>query len=350
MSDTGIRKEWIITAVLGAFLVIGAVLHFTQGPSMADPTYGEPWGVMIATFFFLAGGAAGAVMLAALPQFQVKGTELQRRALNAMSLGLGIGAAMTIFLHMGRPLVAWRMIIGNWGSLFAWDGVSLGAVIIVAIVGFFVERSRILGGLGIVTGTALLLVEGLIMSTSPSRPLWTMTAGPAVFILAGLATGVALALLLTSASSEPSVATLFRWMLAAMTALIAVLSLEDMVAAALSGEQGAANVAWQVLSSPGGAVFYLSLILLAIGASTSLLSKKAASLRWAAVASLLGIYLSKVDLLTAGQSQPLITLFGTSSLVIHPSSVLWTIGAFAVVMASLLVLAPPLTRTGSIKA
>jgi formate-dependent nitrite reductase membrane component NrfD len=225
------------------------------------------WGWEIPVYLFLGGMAAGVMILSSLLALRRAERSPAARwlALAAPVLvSLGMGA---LFLDLAHKLHVWRFYLAfrwtspmSWGSwilivvypvtlLFGLAALSEGqleaAAALARRVGLegLLRRARALAlpraarlaWVHLVTGVALGVYTGILLSTLGARALWSSALLGPLFLVSGLSTGAALLLLFPISSEERHF--LVRWDLLAIGLELVVLLL-FLAGLATSGADG----------------------------------------------------------------------------------------------------------------
>jgi protein NrfD len=258
------------------------------------------WGWEIPVYLFLGGMAAGVMILTAALWMKREDRSPAARWLAFAApvlVSLGMGA---LFLDLAHKLHVWRFYLAfRWTSPMSWGAWILVLVypvsLVAALAGLdeaqaekaiaLAGRVR-LGGLAraartfglanapalrwasVVTGVALGVYTGVLLSTLGARALWSSSLLGPLFLVSGVSTGAALLLLCRRISDEER-HLLARWDRVAMALELAVLLL-FLAGLVTSGATGKA-AAGLLLGGPFTAPFW-SLVIIAGLAVPSLLA------------------------------------------------------------------------------
>ena len=190
----------------------------TRHNPMVDPNL-HVWGWEIPVYLFLGGWVAGSMIIAGwLARVGRKPGDgcvchvLPWLSLVLLSLGMG-----ALFLDLEHKLYVWRMYLtfepaspmswGGWILLLVYPVLLLGAI--ASLPPDLLARwhrlaalaarlrvpplARVLGTVSIVTGVALGIYTGILLSSLGARPLWASAALGPLFLVSGLSTGAAFA-------------------------------------------------------------------------------------------------------------------------------------------------------------
>lgn len=296
-------QPWLIAfAILVVVGLIAWFVQFSQGLDVLGVGQAIVWGAYIAAFFVMAGLGSGLVILAALGDLDVlPGLKALRRPLLIGAIASYVAAGFAILMDIGKPDRVLNMIFSpNFKSMFVWDFYTLAlSVILAAAYLWFGAKNKWLPIMAAIFATAVVVVEGWILSVSAGTPLWQNPMLPLVFFLDGLIVALAVVLLV---STQPKL----KGILAALLAGVVVLSLIELVTVSYGGTPEAKD-GMALLWSGGLAPFYWGALILGLVVPFVLLVWGGASRTNLVVASALaivGVFASKLAVLVAGQALP----------------------------------------------
>jgi formate-dependent nitrite reductase membrane component NrfD len=190
----------------------------TRDNPVIDPAM-HVWGWEVPVYLFLGGWVAGSMVLAGW--FMRRGREPGARCvcdvlpwISLVLISLGMGA---LFLDLEHKLYVWRMYLtlqpgspmwwGGWILILVYPVLALGAL--RSLPGDWLRRwpalarlaaglrapaaTRTLSTVSILTGAALGIYTGILLSSLGARPLWASAALGPLFLVSGLSTGAAFA-------------------------------------------------------------------------------------------------------------------------------------------------------------
>lgn len=298
---------WLIgLAVLVVIGIVAWVVQLTQGFEVLGVGQAIVWGAYIATFFSLAGLAGGLVILAALSDLGViPNLQPYRRGLLLGALAAYVASGFMILMDIGQPLRVLNLIFSaNLSSPFVWDFASLAvSVIVTAIYLFAGPKGKWLPALAGVVAALVMIMEGLILSLTVGGVLWHGGMMPVVFLVEGL---MAAAAILLIAQADPKVSAWLRRAVLVLLPIVVVLNLLEIAAVSYAGNpdaQAAVALFWSGNLTPlfwGQALFgiLLPFVLLAWA------SQNRTATIIAAVLVILGVLVTKLGALVAGQALP----------------------------------------------
>jgi len=257
----------------------------TRNNPLVDPAL-HVWGWEIPVYLFLGGWVAGSMIISGWlarrghgPGERSVGRVLPWLGLVLLSLGMG-----ALFLDLEHRLYVWRMYLtlqpaspmswGGWILVLVYPVLLLGVLATVPpgllarwpAVAALAARlrspavSRRLGIVSTVSGVALGIYTGILLSTLGARPLWASAALGPLFLVSGLSTGAAFAHLIARNPDEQSA--LLRadnLFLAVELALIGLILVGLLTASAVH-----AQAAGLLLGGPYTSVFWVFVVGLGI--------------------------------------------------------------------------------------
>ena len=257
----------------------------TRDNPMIDPAM-HVWGWEIPVYLFLGGWVAGSMVLAGwfMRRRREPGARCVCDALPWIGLvliSLGMGA---LFLDLEHQLYVWRMYLtlqpsspmswGGWILILVYPVLALGALrslpsdwltrwpAIARIAASLREpaATRALSNASMLTGIALGIYTGILLSSLGARPLWASAALGPLFLVSGLSTGAAFAHVIARDQGEQAA------LLRADNAFLAVeLVLIGLFLVGLTTASAVhANAAALLLGGPYTAVFWVFVVGLGI--------------------------------------------------------------------------------------
>jgi dimethyl sulfoxide reductase membrane subunit len=300
---------WLVG--LGVLAVIGLaawLIQLTQGFGVLGVNQSIVWGAYIATFFLLAGTGSGLVMFAALGDLAiVPAMKAYRRAFLLGAIASLIAAGLVILMDIGRPeRVIYMILSANFGSMFVWDFLCLAASVVVAAAYlYWGPKIKWLPGVALAIAGLVIIVEGWILAVSAGRPLWHNGLLPVVFLVEGLITALAAALLVGIKGDAGEKA---RSLLVVLLPAVLILSVLELVTVNSAGTPDAV-AGLQLLLSGSLAPLYWGQIILGLVLPLVLLvwaGKNPMAVMVAAALAVVGVFVAKLDLLVAGQALPFV--------------------------------------------
>jgi molybdopterin-containing oxidoreductase family membrane subunit len=231
---TGLRVAVWVMVILGLFAgTYGLIDRIQFGHLHAGYGSYVPWGLWVAGYIYLIGLSAGAFLLSTLVYvFRIKVFESIGKLALLIALTTLLGALFLIWIDLGHPLRAWRLIFHtNFGSVMGWMVWLYSAYFILLLIELWIamrhdfalqrglpgirgavarfmlfgktyiekdllERDawklRILGSIGIPLAIAFHGSVGAIFGVVGARPYWHSGMTPIMFLVGALASGGAL--------------------------------------------------------------------------------------------------------------------------------------------------------------
>jgi formate-dependent nitrite reductase membrane component NrfD len=270
--------------------VLSELVSTAHSPA-TDPQL-HVWGWEIPVYLFLGGFTAGILVLSGWalwqgrrnprphPTFSLASSGLFLVGATAISLGM-----LALLLDLGHKLYVWRLYL----TLKPWSPMSWGAWILLLVypvlaAGVLLDPPRALrqslaarlpvvdwmsesdvlrrgiGFVSIVTGVALGIYTGILLSALGARPLWSSGLLGPLFLVSGLSTAAAFA---HWAAPEPDERRQLAWLdslfLALELGLIALL-----LVGLLTSSGASAEAAGLLLGGPYTALFWVGVVGLGI--------------------------------------------------------------------------------------
>jgi formate-dependent nitrite reductase membrane component NrfD len=172
------------------------------------------WGVILAGYLFLGGLSGGAYIVGAVADLIKKDeyTALSKSGILASLISIVLGLVLLVF-DLKRfevaPLVILKaylrfpesiMTVGTW-IISAFTIVSLVTVLLWYLHGSVLIR-KVVEVVGIILGLATAAYTGILLSFARGVPFWDSGFLPWLFVLSGLLTGLAIAILLIPIGAE----------------------------------------------------------------------------------------------------------------------------------------------------
>jgi len=296
----------VVLAVLVIAGIFAWIVQLTQGFDVVGIGHEVIWGIYIAAFFLLLGMGCALVLITAAGDLGLlPGIQSRRRTLLTFAIGMFVAGGIAILMDIGRPARVLNLLFSpQWKSPFIWDFFALAITIVVTAVYWFAQpKGRTLPWVAGGMAALVITIEGWILGVLASRPLWHGGLTPVLFFLEALTAGCAFLMLVPGESQG--------WTRKALTGLLIItglVTLVDVVALSFSGATAAQEAMNLMLNGNLAALFWAQ-ILLGIVLPVILLMTipiiRLAEIS-AVVLAILGVLLSKLSLLIAGQAIPLL--------------------------------------------
>jgi molybdopterin-containing oxidoreductase family membrane subunit len=301
-----IPATYLVIAVILALAGIAAwIYQISAGMSVTNLGQQVVWGLYIAAFFTAVGAGASLLFLVGVSEFRpILLLSARRRALS-LALAAFIAGGFLITMDVGSPLNLWRLIAGlRFSSMMTWDFWLLVLAGLVTLVYLWQARAsqpaKALGWLGILSGIAVVAVEGWMLSVLAARPMWGSGLTLVSFLLGAAVAGLGLGTIFFSAHSDQlrTGLTLALW-------LSLLLVLAEVLTGLLSGEPRTLAEIRLLVAGPAAVIFWLQVV---AGLLIPLALLRIGSWTAAGILAVLGVLAEKVWLLTVGQTQPWLAL------------------------------------------
>lgn len=292
---------WAASIILTVAGLAAWIYQLVAGMSVTGYSQQVVWGLYIAAFFTAAAAGAGLLFLVGLSEFVPLAGLTRRKPLLMMSIASFVAAAFLILMDIGHPTQAWRLITAfRLNVPMTWDFWFLVIAGVVALVYLLSagESSRLMGALGIVASLALVTVEGILLASNASHPMW---GGLTIvgFLVGALLAGLALAMLVLPKDEALKLSNAMAWVLGISLGLV----LAEVLAGAVNANLHTIGMEEEVLSGLGSPFFWFQVV---AGLLLPLALLKYSSANWkvAAVASLalLGVLAEKSWILISEQA------------------------------------------------
>lgn len=204
----GKRLLQVLVATLLAGLVAG-VIALVQGHHVMGTTSEISWGILIATYVFLAVSSTGLCLVSSIGHvFGFKLFDpLAKRAVFLAIVSLLMGfAVMATELESPLKMARWILVSPNPRAPIWWMGMFYGIYVVLIVVELFFlfkddHRRASMAGLGSVfAAVAAYSNLGAVFGSSHARPFWYGPLLPIYFIASALLSGAAILMLVVTLS------------------------------------------------------------------------------------------------------------------------------------------------------
>ncbi len=233
------RIAWIVAIIAFAVGSVGLYQRLTLGHEAAN--YGSyiPWGLWVASYIYFIGLSAGAFLLSTLVYvFQIERLEKIGKLALWTALVTLVAAMFAIWMDLGHPARAWRLILNtNFSSVMGWMAWLYSAYFLLLITELWVairadlvacgdesglrgalcrfltfgrrdvstgallrdrRALRVLGTIGVPIAVAFHGGVGALFGVVGARPFWHGGLAPITFLIGALASGGALLAFITA--------------------------------------------------------------------------------------------------------------------------------------------------------
>jgi molybdopterin-containing oxidoreductase family membrane subunit len=329
------KKGSLITQVVLAVLAILGVacwiVQLTQGLQLTNQNNFNTWGLYIISFMLFTGVAAGCLIFTASTYLFKRMEEFKPFARITAYIALCgvVAAGLFIFVDLGNPQRAWRILTGfRLSSPMLWDTVILLAFVIVGVlltrqiilVQEGKKKEQSLRTISIVSFITGLFVMGtsFVFAMQVARPLWNNPVEPVSFLAAALVVALSLLIIVLALLNDTGRIKISSDRLGKMGKLAGVFLLFELfvvvgeVFIGLYAGAGDENqvIQWMV-AGKGAPFFWVELIAIVVGLVLSLMnSSKMAVIVTGASVSIFAIFMIKYNLLQSQLLNPLLRYAG----------------------------------------
>ncbi len=321
----------VVTGLFGLLMITGVIIgiygFFVGHEHVFNTTREVPWGLIIAAYAFFAITSTGLCLLAAISH-AFGGNKIAPLA-NRMvwlSLIILISGFMSIGMELENPwrMAIWNVISPNITSNIWWMGTLYGLAVGFMVLEFWLILNRhyklslALGVLGALAEIAANSCLGGVFATLPARPYWYGGQLPMYFLACAFTSGAAATVLFTHLAciirGKKMDQDIFiavqsaAKVLVLMLIMVSVATFWKMISFFVGGHVAGLEAAKTLLSGPLSNNFWyfevgiglaLPLALLVVTRLKSLVAMSAASLM-----TLIGMFVSRMDMVIAGQLVP----------------------------------------------
>ena len=321
----------VLSAMFGLLLVTGVVVglvgFFVGHEHVYNVSREVPWGLMISTYAFFAITSTGLCLLAAISH--VFGGNRLAPLANRM-VWLSLITILSAFIVIGMEIASpWRMAIyniisPNITSNIWWMGTLYGMALGFMLLEFWLILTRhysialALGILGALAEVAANTCLGGVFSTLAARPFWYGSQLPVYFLACAFLSGAAAAILFTHSASLIRGKELERpvfqgvqsagKVLLLMLILVSVATFWKMASFYVGGSSDGRTAANALYNGPLATSFWTFEIGIGLVAPVVLLvltrMRSIWALSTASLMVLVGMFIARLNMVTAGQIVP----------------------------------------------
>ena len=328
-ASTGAMTYWVAALAVGILIGFGCfIFQFTQGLGTTGLSNTITWGLYIVAFMFLIGISAGGLIVVA--GAELAGTK-RFESINRLAIVLSVAAvataAGTILPDLGRPQMAWKMMIQpHFTSPLVWDMAVLTLYLTIGLIDLWIITRvpiphRALRIMAIVSLPIAILVHSItawIFGLLVARPFWNTPLLAPLFITSALVSGTALVIATayvvertTAFTIEKNIYQGLRHLLLWFVSADAFLLFTEVMTTFVSGEPDHRDQLEILLTGKLAWVFWPEVILGVLIPVILLLSRLGQHRITLAISSgllLLGVLAKRINILFAAEFQPLIGL------------------------------------------
>lgn len=320
-----------LTGLFGLLLISGIAVglygFYAGHEHVYNNTREVPWGLLISTYAFFAITSTGLCLLAAISHI-FGGNKIAPLANRMVWLSLItiLSGFAVIGMEIENPwrMAIWNVISPNPTSNIWWMGTLYGLAVGFVVLEFWLILTRqyklalTLGLLGAFAETAANSCLGGVFATLPSHPFWYGGQLPMFFLACAFTSGAAAAVLFThyayAIRGKEMEEHVFHGVQAAakvmmlMLILVGVATFWKMVSFYVGGTSAGRVAADSLVSGPLANNFWIFEIGVGLVAPLLLLTltrlRSLAAMSAAALMTLVGMFVARLDMVTAGQLVP----------------------------------------------
>jgi dimethyl sulfoxide reductase membrane subunit len=320
---------WIGALGVGLLIGLGSfVYQWTRGLGVTGLSNTITWGLYIVAFMFLVGiSAGGLIVVAGAELAESHRFEHINRLAVVCSVAAVATAAGTILPDLGRPELAWKMIVQpHLTSPLVWDMGVLTIYLVIGLIDLWILTRdpvprRALRIMAIVSLPVAILVHSVtawIFGLLVARPFWNTPLLAPLFITSALVSGTALVIATgyvvertTSFRVGDGVYSGLRKLLLWFIAADFFLLFTEVMTTRVSGEPDHRQQLDVLLVGRLAPVFWFEMIFGVLVPLVLLLTragKRPGVLTLASVLLLLGVFAKRINILFAAEFEPLVGL------------------------------------------
>lgn len=353
---------WFVILGLGMLVgVAGVIAVLVKGHGQVYNTSRElPWGILISSYIFFAVSCSGLCLVSSLghvfgiDQFHASARRAIMLAIIMLLCGFGV-----IAMELNKPLslMLYAIISPNFNSPIWWMGALYGAYLVVLVVEFYYcmksnQKGAFYSGLlGFLLAIAAPSNLGGVFGLLSARPFWSGVFSPLYLVVTALISGTALMIVVhflkvrcrkqTFTGQDSSYMFLLGRILALLLGILAFTLVWKFISGIFQQQIGTYEALMALLAGPLAINFWVFEVALGIVAPFAIILtpslRKPATLTFASILSLIGMFFMRYDYVIAGQMVPVQgeTLHSAQEIIQYTPSlaaISIIIGAFALSM------------------
>lgn len=319
-------------AVLGTGLLVGFASFLYQwrnGLGVTGLSNTITWGMYIISFMFLVGASAGGLIVVA--GSELVGTE-RFKTLSRLAVVVSVAAVATaagsILPDLGRPQLAWKMMVSpHFTSPLVWDMAVLSIYLVIGSIDLWllsrpVVNEKAMRRMAQITLPVAVLVHSVtawIFGLMVARPFWNTPLLAPMFISSALVSGTALVILVSMMARRwtdlpvtddalNGLGTLMLWFIAGDAFLLGA----EILTTKLSGSSHHQHQLDVILTGRLAPVFWAEVILGVLVPFVVLTRTRLRQNPWilgtVSVLAVIGVFFKRINILLSSEFEPLIDL------------------------------------------
>lgn len=324
-------RTWV--GILGAGLAVGAfcfAYQWANGLGVTGLSNTVTWGMYIIAFMFLVGASAGGLIVVAGSELvgSHRFASLNRVAVIVSGAAI-LSAGGTILPDLGRPQLAWKMLVQpHWTSPLMWDMVVIAIYLTIAAIDLWIlTRPQVptaaMRTMAMLTLPVAILVHSVtawIFGLLVARPFWNTALLAPMFITSALVSGTALVIVVAHAVERttgirfgneqtlPDLGRLIIWFLAADAFLLGTEILTTYASGIPDHLEQLNVVLWGRLAPVFWSEVALGVVVPFVILTRPRLRTQRVWLVTACVLALFGVFFKRVNILMSSMFEPLVGL------------------------------------------
>lgn len=330
----------LLSLVLIVFGIVGAVNIVLNGEHVMGTTDSVPWGVLISGYEYFVGISAGLLLVVAV------GYVFNFAALKAIGKPLVMSAFFTMFsafavllIELGNPINMYQYFLSpNFSTPLWWMAPLYSAYLglLVTLLYFILtnneKKIKLFAGITSAVAMAALINIGFLFGFLNARPYWNGPFATVYFIVTAFFSGIAFTAIVAhfqGKKQELSFLTTdaIRKLFIASIVIVALMVTSKVITGLYGTASGKAEAINSFLTGPLAFNFWTFEIIIgmALPLVILLISRNSLGVAVAGLMSLIGILFMRIDMVIAGQLNPLKIVYGgAKEVVYHTYTGLWS--------------------------
>lgn len=330
----------LLSLLLIVIGIAGAVNIVMNGEAVMGTSNEVPWGILISGYEYFVGISTGLLLVAAVGYvFNFAPIKSIGKTLVMLSLFTMLSAFAVLLIELGNPINMYQYFLSpNPMSSLWWMAplYSTYLVLLLSLLYFILikddKKTRVLAGITAISALLALMNIGFLFGFLNARPYWNGPFSTVYFVVTAFFSGIALAGIAVhflSKRTEVSSLTIvaIRKFYIASISVVSLMVAAKIITGLYGAASGKADAIMAFISGPLSFQFWTFEVLvgLAIPLAILLWAKGTYSLAIAGLMSLFGILFMRIDMVIAGQINPLKIVYGgTKEVVYHTYTALWS--------------------------
>lgn len=330
----------LLSLILIVIGVVGTVNIVMNGEHVMGTTSEVPWGILIAGYEYFVGISTGLLLVAAVGYvFNFAPIKAVGKTLVMLSVFTMFSAFAVLLIELGNPLNMYHYFLSpNLMSPLWWMAplYSIYLVLLLTLLYFILVKNekkiKLIASLTAVSALLALINIGFLFGFLNARPYWSGPFGPVYFVITAFFSGIAFAAIVTyfqgkreELSSLTSDAV--RKLYITSIVVVGLLVITKIITKLYGATSGKSEAIMSFLSGPLSFNFWTFEVLLglAIPLVILLFTRNSGLMALAGLMSLVGVLFMRIDMVVAGQLNPLKLIYGgAKDLAYHTYTAQWS--------------------------